>query len=51
MPAIHRIEAFKQHLGSNLDVLVNAGINRVDPVDGLDDEDWYTVIDVNLTRR
>ena len=34
----------------NLDILVNnAGINRVDSVDGLDDEDWSTVIDVNLT--
>ena len=33
-----------------LDILVNnAGINRVDSVDGLDDEDWSTVIDVNLT--
>ena len=32
----------------NLDFLGNnEGINRVDSADGLDDEDWSTVIDVN----
>jgi len=46
------VEAFQTRILDlpNLDVLVNnAGINRVDSVDGLDDEDWSTVIDVNLT--
>lgn len=33
-----------------LDILVNnAGINRIDSVDGMDDDDWESVINVNLT--
>ena len=46
------VEAFQTRILdlSKLDILINnAGINRVDSVDGLNDEDWSTVIDVNLT--
>lgn len=33
-----------------LDILINnAGINQVDSVDGLEDEDWDRVLEVNLT--
>ncbi len=33
-----------------LDILVNnAGVNQVDSVDGLEDEDWDRVVEVNLT--
>ncbi len=46
------VEAFQNRMMdlSSLDILVNnAGINRVDSVEGLEDGDWATVLDVNLT--